>query len=52
MDRDGVYAPYGHFLVKEAGIFVARPGAVVPTDSGDPSFTRMDRCIYTYEVKG
>lgn len=51
-ESKGIFAPYWRFFVEEAGIFVARPGVVILEASGDPSFRRIDRCVYEYEVKG
>jgi hypothetical protein len=48
----GVFIPTGSFFVKTSGLFVAKPGAVLPGQASDPSFTPLVRCIYRYDIKG
>jgi hypothetical protein len=48
----GVFVPTRSFFVEKSGLFVAKPGAVLPGKGSDPSFTPLVRCIYRYEIKG
>jgi hypothetical protein len=51
-DASGVFIPQARSFVEERGIYLARPGVVLPGEGSDPSFTRVRECIYKYQVKG
>lgn len=48
----GVFVPTRSFFVEKSGLFVAKPGVVLPGQGSDPSFTPLVRCIYRYEIRG
>jgi hypothetical protein len=50
-DENGVYVPQSAFFVDERGIFLARPGALLPR-ARDPSFTAVRHCVYRYRIAG
>ena len=51
-DKNGVFVPQARSFVEERGIYVARPGATLPRNGSDPSFTMVRECIYQYQIKG
>lgn len=52
VDPAGVFVPQRSGFVAERGLFVAFPGAALPGVGTDPSFARVDACVYRYAIDG
>lgn len=52
-DDNGYYVRLHRLFVEESGYYIAKPGVEIVASPGtDPSFKKIEDCVYEYVIKG